>query len=280
METLRGEPAPHSRRRERPVPHLEPRQAQPRHRPPRAGRPRGVRRLAETTDVLIENYRPGVADQIGLGYEELRAVNPRSDLHRPLGLRLRWPVVGGPGHRPGRSGDVRRDVRHRRTRRRAAADRRSDRRLRRRDEWGPGGHARSPGPRAHRRRPADRDLDAQRADLRADHAAGLVVVRRGGARPPRQPAQRRRSLPGLPDRRRLGGRGRVGRRRRVAALLRSDRATRSRRPSEVRRQREADHQPRGAERAARSDLPVPHDGRLARQLPRRPGPVRAGPYGL
>ena len=36
-----------------------------------------VRRLAETTDVLIENYRPGVADQIGLGYEELRAVNPR-----------------------------------------------------------------------------------------------------------------------------------------------------------------------------------------------------------
>jgi len=36
-----------------------------------------VRRLAETADVLIENYRPGVADQIGLGYESLRAVNPR-----------------------------------------------------------------------------------------------------------------------------------------------------------------------------------------------------------
>jgi crotonobetainyl-CoA:carnitine CoA-transferase CaiB-like acyl-CoA transferase len=36
-----------------------------------------VRRLAETADIVIENYRPGVADQIGIGYEALRAVNPR-----------------------------------------------------------------------------------------------------------------------------------------------------------------------------------------------------------
>jgi crotonobetainyl-CoA:carnitine CoA-transferase CaiB-like acyl-CoA transferase len=36
-----------------------------------------VRRLAETADVVIENYRPGVADAIGIGYEALRAVNPR-----------------------------------------------------------------------------------------------------------------------------------------------------------------------------------------------------------
>jgi formyl-CoA transferase/CoA:oxalate CoA-transferase len=37
---------------------------------------RAVRRLAEQADVLIENYRPGVADKIGLGYEVLAEANP------------------------------------------------------------------------------------------------------------------------------------------------------------------------------------------------------------
>ena len=36
-----------------------------------------VRRLAESADVLVENFRPGTAARLGLGYEELRAVNPR-----------------------------------------------------------------------------------------------------------------------------------------------------------------------------------------------------------
>lgn len=35
-----------------------------------------VRRLADSCDVLIENYRPGVMDRLGLGYAELRATNP------------------------------------------------------------------------------------------------------------------------------------------------------------------------------------------------------------
>ncbi len=34
-------------------------------------------RLARNADVLIESYRPGQAEQMGIGYEALRAVNPR-----------------------------------------------------------------------------------------------------------------------------------------------------------------------------------------------------------
>lgn len=36
-----------------------------------------LRRLVETADVLVENYRPGVMDRLGLGYEVLKGVNPR-----------------------------------------------------------------------------------------------------------------------------------------------------------------------------------------------------------
>jgi crotonobetainyl-CoA:carnitine CoA-transferase CaiB-like acyl-CoA transferase len=35
-----------------------------------------VRRLAQTADVFVENYRPGSLDRMGLGYEALKAVNP------------------------------------------------------------------------------------------------------------------------------------------------------------------------------------------------------------
>lgn len=36
-----------------------------------------VRRLAETADVFVENYRPGAMDRMGLGYERLAGINPR-----------------------------------------------------------------------------------------------------------------------------------------------------------------------------------------------------------
>lgn len=35
------------------------------------------RKLAGTADVLVENFRPGVMDRLGLGYETLFAINPR-----------------------------------------------------------------------------------------------------------------------------------------------------------------------------------------------------------
>jgi formyl-CoA transferase len=36
-----------------------------------------LRRLAETADVFVENYRPGSLDRMGLGYERLSDINPR-----------------------------------------------------------------------------------------------------------------------------------------------------------------------------------------------------------
>ena len=36
-----------------------------------------ARRLAESADVLVQNMRPGTMERLGLGYDDLRASNPR-----------------------------------------------------------------------------------------------------------------------------------------------------------------------------------------------------------
>lgn len=54
-------------------------------------------RLAAETDVVIENFRPGTLERWGLGWEELRAVNPRLVLARVTGFGQKGPYA----HRPG-----------------------------------------------------------------------------------------------------------------------------------------------------------------------------------
>ena len=34
-------------------------------------------RMAQTADVIVENFRPGTVDRLGIGYEAVRAINPR-----------------------------------------------------------------------------------------------------------------------------------------------------------------------------------------------------------
>jgi alpha-methylacyl-CoA racemase len=55
-------------------------------------------RLAERADVVLESFRPGVADRLGVGYEALRAANPRL-VHCALsGWGQDGPLAGRAGH--------------------------------------------------------------------------------------------------------------------------------------------------------------------------------------
>lgn len=54
-------------------------------------------RLAERSDVVIENFRPGTLERWGLGWDELRAVNRRLVLARVSGFGQRGPYASRPG---------------------------------------------------------------------------------------------------------------------------------------------------------------------------------------
>ena len=56
------------------------------------------RRLVETADVLVENFRPGVMDRLGVGYEELKSVNPRLIFCAISGFGQEGPMRGAPAY--------------------------------------------------------------------------------------------------------------------------------------------------------------------------------------
>jgi len=56
-----------------------------------------ARRLIDRADVVVENFRPGVMDRLGLGYEALAASNPRLVYCASVGYGQDGPYTGRPG---------------------------------------------------------------------------------------------------------------------------------------------------------------------------------------
>ena len=56
-----------------------------------------VHKLAKDADVLVENFRPGVLEKLGFGYETLRLINPRLIYCSATGWGPDGPYVTNPG---------------------------------------------------------------------------------------------------------------------------------------------------------------------------------------
>jgi formyl-CoA transferase len=56
-----------------------------------------ARQLALEADIIVENYRPGVLEKWGIGYEQLKAVNPAVIMVRLSGFGQTGPMKDQPG---------------------------------------------------------------------------------------------------------------------------------------------------------------------------------------
>jgi crotonobetainyl-CoA:carnitine CoA-transferase CaiB-like acyl-CoA transferase len=56
-----------------------------------------LRKLLLGADVLVENYRPGTMEKMGLGWEELHEINPRLIMVSISGFGQTGPMAGKPG---------------------------------------------------------------------------------------------------------------------------------------------------------------------------------------
>ncbi|MEW6082220.1 MAG: CaiB/BaiF CoA-transferase family protein [Bacillota bacterium] len=57
-----------------------------------------VARLAQAADVLVEGFRPGVAQRLGIGYQAIKEANPRLIYCSITGFGPAGPYAGRPGH--------------------------------------------------------------------------------------------------------------------------------------------------------------------------------------
>ena len=57
-----------------------------------------VKRLVATCDVVLENFRPGVLEKWGLGWDALHAINPRMVMARITAFGQTGPLRDGPGY--------------------------------------------------------------------------------------------------------------------------------------------------------------------------------------
>jgi crotonobetainyl-CoA:carnitine CoA-transferase CaiB-like acyl-CoA transferase len=70
-------------------------------------------RLAETADVVVENFRPGVMDALGIGYAASVRAQSADHLLRNLRVRRQWSLRRSPGTRSDHPGRLRVDERDR-----------------------------------------------------------------------------------------------------------------------------------------------------------------------
>ncbi|MFP3499464.1 CoA transferase, partial [Pseudomonas sp. SIMBA_059] len=56
-----------------------------------------LKRLLADADILIENFRPGVLEKLGLGWDVLHALNPRLVMVRLSGFGQTGPMKDQPG---------------------------------------------------------------------------------------------------------------------------------------------------------------------------------------
>ena len=134
---------------------------------------------------MIENMAPGTIERLGLGYDAIRALNPRHHLCPGQGLWRGQPLREEPRLRHDRAGLRRHDEHHRRARRAADQARRLARRHRHRHGDGdqhPGRALRAPRHRPGQAAPGgDAGRDAALHPLRVSDA--------GDSRPGRTPQQ-------------------------------------------------------------------------------------------
>src|SRR6185437_14411666 len=56
-----------------------------------------IRKLVKNADVVLENFKPGTMEKWGLGYEDLKKINPRIIMARVSGWGQDGPYSGKPG---------------------------------------------------------------------------------------------------------------------------------------------------------------------------------------